>query len=154
MFEFQMTPIALMVSQNPIGIQDLAMKLVCHVDEQAAQNKLIPVSEQRHRLVMAQPETWMEPELDRFFYSAHSLLAVATTLGEIARALKIHPETVYENLTKLRLLGVIEAIDPTRNVSEEKIQQATRRMQKTSAFFRVAQMKEQIRSLSTKLPAV
>jgi hypothetical protein len=154
MFEFQMTPVALMVNQHPIGTQDLAMRLVCYVDEQAAQNKLAPISEQRHRLVISQPEIWMEPELDKFFYSAHPLLAVATPLGEMARALKMEPGTVFENLTKLRLLGVIEVVDPARSEADEKLQQETERMEKTSAYFRVAQMTEQIRKLSTRLPAV
>ncbi len=61
---------------------------------------------------------------------------------------------VYENLTKLRLLGIIELVDAGEPSVDEKIEYVAEMREKTSAYIRVAQMKDDFRKLSTKLPAV
>jgi len=143
MFEFQMGPVALMVNQRLVSIHDLAMLLVCHVDEQAAQNKAVPVAEQKHRLVVFEPEIWMEPELYQFFHAARS--------GKLAREMGMASGIVHENLTKLRLLGIIEMVEAGEQTqTDAKIEI----MDKASAYIRVAQMTDQFRKLSSKLPAV
>jgi len=151
MFEFQMGPVALMVNQRLVSIHDLAMLLVCHVDEQAAQNKAVPVAEQKHRLVVFEPEIWMEPELYQFFHAARSHLSAALPMGKLAREMGMASGIVHENLTKLRLLGIIEMVEAGEQTqTDAKIEI----MDKASAYIRVAQMTDQFRKLSSKLPAV
>ena len=151
MFDFQLIPVSLMANPQPLTIHDLAMRLVCHVDEQAALDRKTPIGDQCHQLIVYRPAIWMEPELEQFFYLARPLLSVAPPMMELASIMEMDLAVVHENLSKLRLLGIIALVDPARAQTEMEPQEFA---DKTNAYFRVAQMTDEIRKLSTRLPAV
>ena len=155
MFEFRLVPVSITNQPQALSIHDLAMKLVCHVDEQTRRRQLDASSRQLHRLVVPQPEIWMEPELDRFLETARSLLASGVILEELARKLNMKSDLVNQNLDHLRSLGFIESIDGGSLAGAEaepglEIGVA----KKSSAFIRVARLTDRIRQLSSRLPAV
>jgi hypothetical protein len=154
MFEFSLTQVSLAIRPQSLTIHDLVMKLVCHVDEQTAQQQLAPAAEQRHRLVIPQPEIWMDPELNQFFQAARSLLAVGMRLDEISQHLHMETGLVYKNLTHLRSLGLIEpASGETALHAEEEAEQREQMARRNDAFLRVTRMTDHIRKLTSRLPA-
>ena len=86
MFEFRLVPVSVMVHLQALTIHDLAMKLVCYVDEQAAKLRQ-DATRECHRLVIPQPEIWMEPELNQFFQAAIPLLSLGAPLEALAQTI-------------------------------------------------------------------
>jgi hypothetical protein len=153
-FEFRLTQVSLVVRLQSLTVHDLVMKLVCHVDEQTARQQLAPAAEQIHRLVVPQPEIWVDPELNQFFHAARSLLVAGATLADLAQQLQMEPELVHKNLTHLRLLGLIDlnyGETPIRAEEEAKRREDVAR--KGNALLRVTRMTANIRKLSSRLPA-
>lgn len=154
MFEFSLTQVSLAIRPRSLTIHDLVMKLVCHVDEQTAQQQMAPLSEQRHRLVLPQPEIWIDPELNQFFLDARPLLAAGMRLDEIARHLQMETGLVHKKLTHLRLLGLIESASGETSIrAEEEAEQREQMAHRNDALLRVTRMTDHIRKLTTRLPA-
>jgi len=150
MFEFRLTPVSLVPRTQPLSIHDLAIKLVCHVDEQAARQLVDLTIEQRHRLVIPQPEIWVEPELNQFFHDALPLLTSGVSQDDLSRHLGMDPGLVYKHLTHLRLLGLTELLEgkAPQPVMEE-IKPREEPLHKSTVFLRAAHMKERLRKLSS-----
>jgi hypothetical protein len=153
MFEFRVTQISLVVRPQSLTIHDLVMKLVCHVDEQMAQQQLVPAAEQRHKLVIPQPEIWVDPELNQFFHAARSLLTAGATLDVLARQLQMEPGLVHTHLIHLRLLGLIDLSYGETAIREKEVERREEVARKNDALLRVVHMTDKIRKLTTKLPA-
>jgi hypothetical protein len=164
MFEFRLAPVSLAPRTNALSIHDLAIQLVCHVDEQTAKQSVAPAIEQRHRLVIPQPEIWVEPELNQFFQDALTLLTSGVSQDELAHKLGIDPGLVYKHLTHLRLLGLTELLEgeaavapkeePIRgeeitNKSSDLLRKTAALQHKNTAFIQAVHIKERIRKLST-----
>jgi hypothetical protein len=157
MFEFRLAPVSLAPRAQALSIHDLAIQLVCHVDEQAAQKNVVPSVEQRHRLVIPQPEIWVEPELNQFFQDALTHLTDGASQDELANNLGLDPGVVYKHLTHLRLLGLTELIEgePKEQTLEgpgpntEVLQKSAELLHKSTVFLRNVHIKERIRKLST-----
>ncbi|MCE0482987.1 MAG: DUF4388 domain-containing protein [Methylacidiphilales bacterium] len=167
MFDFQIVPVSFSKNPQPLKIHDLAMQLVCHVDEQATRQSLAVLARKRHRLVDPLPDRWMDPDLDRFFCHAYPLLKEDVPMGELARSLEMDIRLVDENVNKLMLLGVVEAVEakttvipmePKEELNAESEQDTAQISQgiveKSNAYFRVARMSDSIRKLSSRLPAI
>ncbi len=150
MFEFRLTPVSLVPRAQALSIHDLAIKLVCHVDEQTAQQLVDLTVEQRHRLIIPQPEIWVEPELNQFFQDALPLLTAGVSQDDVARHLGMDPGLVYKHLTHLRLLGLTELLAGKATVQEvEEVKPPQDMLHKSTVFIRAAQIKERIRQLSS-----
>lgn len=155
MFDFQLMPVSLLSGQLPVTIHELAMKLVCHVDQQAAEDSKASTSGLHYRLLVSNPDIWMEPELDLFFCTARPFLASASSVDELACHLQMEPAHVHDNLTKLRQLEIVELIGAAAPAQVEERTEPTQEMvEKSNAYFRVAQMNDQIRKLTSRLPAI
>jgi hypothetical protein len=150
MFEFRLTPVSLVPCEKSLSIHDLAIKLVCHVDEQTARQLLEPAVEQRHKLVIPQPEIWVEPNLNQFFQDARSLLMTGVSQYDLAQRLGMDPGLVYKHLTHLRLLGLTELLDGEAPVQAgENTTPHEDAFHKSTVFLRTAHIKERLRKLST-----
>ncbi len=157
MFEFRLAPVSLAPRTQALSIHDLAIQLVCHVDEQAAQQSEAPALEQRHRLVIPQPEIWVEPELNQFFQDALTHLTSGASQDDLAEKLGIDPGLVYKHLTHLRLLGLTEILEaeakapPQETAVEttERLQKNTAMLHKSTVFLRSEYIKDRIRKLSS-----
>ncbi len=146
MFEFRLSHVPLVARSHSLTIHDLVMRLVCHVDEQRARQKAVPAVGQRYRLVLPEPEIWLDPELDQFFHAARFLLASGVTLADLSRHLQMEATLVHQNLINLRLLGLIDLAHEETSLREEDVC-------KSKALFRVARMTDTMRKLSTRVPA-
>jgi len=154
MFEFRMTQVSLVVRAHSLTVHDLVMKLVCYVDEQTARLQMAPAANQRHRLVVPQPEIWVDPELNQFFHAARPFLTTGVTLADLAQQLQMEPRLVHKNLTHLRSLGLIDLNYGETSVrKEEEAERREEAARKKNALLRVTRMTDTIRKLSTRLPA-
>jgi len=150
MFEFRLAPVSFVARKQALSIHDLALKLVCHVDEQAAQQSVATTTEQRHRLVIPQPEIWVEPELNQFFHDAHALLTSGVSPDDLAAGLGMDPGLVHKHLTHLRMLGLTELLEVE---AAPQVQEETKAreeiLHKSTVFSRTAHIKERIQKLSS-----
>jgi hypothetical protein len=151
MFEFRLGPVSLAARGQPLSTHDLALKLVCHVDEQASQAPGT-TPEQMHRLVIPQPEIWVEPDLNQFFHEARALLTSGVSQDELAQKLGIDPGLVYKHLNHLRMLGLTELLDSEAPPpAQEEPTQQEEILRKSTVFIQTqtAHIRDRIRKLSS-----
>jgi hypothetical protein len=155
MFEFRLVPISLMAAEQSLTTHDLAMKLVCHVDKQLAEQQLNTAAEQRYRLVLPQPDIWLEPELLQFFNFAGPLIKEGLAVYDLALLLQMETSRVAQNLNHLRLLELIEPIpNETGVVKMEEVIPREELTRTSKTLLMNPHTTERIRKLSSRLPAL
>ncbi len=154
MFEFRLHPVTTVTRERPLMINQLVMSLVCHVDEQVARQRATASADSRYVLVSPQPEIWIEPELHSFFMSACAYLAMGIHLDELSRRMELDATTVHQNLTNLRLLGLIKLIDVNDAIRSDDGTVHEQVSRKSNEFLRAARVVGELQRVSDKLPKI
>jgi hypothetical protein len=154
MFEFRLQPVNVVQRERPLQTNPLVMSLVCHVDEQLARRQASDSIFHWYVLETPQPDIWIEPELHGFFLAAHPYLAKGIHLEDLAERLEMKAAVVHENLTNLRLLGLIKLIDGAETVSLNvgNVQEQVSR--KSNEFLRASRAVGEINRMTGSLPVI
>jgi len=154
MFEFRAHPVTEVPRSRPLIVNHLVMSLVCHVDELVARQKEDASHNYWYKLVSPQPEIWIEPELHSFFMAACSHLSFGIQLEELANRLQLDPNVVQQNLSNLRLLGLVKLTDGSDTVRLEGGNLQEQVSRKSNEFLRASRAVGEMKRISGKLPAV
>jgi hypothetical protein len=154
MFEFLLQPVTAVTRLRPLMINQLVMSLVCHVDEQVSRFQETAFHNYWYTLESPQPEIWIEPGLHDFFLTACSHLSSGIQLEELADHLQLDAKVVHQNLTNLRLLGLVKLIDGMDTVRIEGGNLHEQVSRKSNEFLRASRAVGEIQRISSKLPTV
>ena len=155
MFEFRLLPVASVPRAKPLMINQLVMSLVYHVDEQLLKQQRA-MSPRHCYILEANPaEVWIEPELNVFFIQARPHLAAGVHLDHLAELMGLDVAQTHQNLTNLRLLGLVKLIDASEGPStpaQVEVQEKVSRM--SNDFLRAQRAASEINKVTSRLPAV
>jgi hypothetical protein len=154
MFEFRVHPVTEVTRQRPLIVNQLVMSLVCHVDELVAQQQASASHNYWYTLESPRPEIWIEPELHSFFLAACSHLGAGIQLEELANRLQLELNITQQNLTNLRLLGLVKLIDGTDTVRLEGGNLQEQVSRKSNEFLRASRAVGEMKRISGKLSGV
>jgi hypothetical protein len=154
MFEFLVHPVTSVPRQRPLIVNHLVMSLVCHVDQQVARQQETASHNYWYVLESPQPEIWIEPGLHSFFVVAFSSLASGIQLDELANRLDLDVNDVHQNLTNLRLLGLVKLIDGMDTVRLDGGNLHEQISRKSNEFLRAARAVEEINRVTGRLPSL
>jgi predicted Rossmann fold nucleotide-binding protein DprA/Smf involved in DNA uptake len=154
MFEFLLHPVTSVPRQRPLIVNHMVMSLVCHVDQQVARQQETASHNYWYVLESPQPEIWIEPGLHNFFVVAYSSLASGIQLEELANRLDLDVNDVHQNLTNLRLLGLVKLVDGMDTVRLDGGNLHEQISRKSNEFLRAARAVEEINRVTGKLPPI
>jgi hypothetical protein len=155
MFEFRLHPVTSIDREKPIMVNQLVMSLVCHVDEQLLRQRRAMSPKHWYILENDPPVVWIEPELNGFYLQAWPHLAAGTHLDKLAERMALEVGIVHQNLTNLRLLGLIRLADESQEqpaVLQDEVQDKVSRM--SNDFRRAQRAASEISKMSSRLPSV
>ena len=155
MFEFSLHPVASVSRAQPVMTNHLVMSLVYHVDEQLLRQQMAMSPQHGYILEVNPPQVWIEPELNVFFLQARPHLASGTHLDHLAELLGLDVAQTHQNLTNLRLLGLVKLIDGSEGPmapAKVEVQEKVSRM--SNDFLRAQRAASEINKVTSRLPAV
>jgi hypothetical protein len=155
MFEFRLHPVSSVSREQPILVNHLVMSLVHDVDEQLHRQQMAMSPKHWYIIEECVPDIWIEPELNDFFHRARPYLVAGIHLDELAQLMGLEVALVHQNLTNLRLLGLIKLIDGEAEPSASDkvaVQEKVSRM--SNDFLRAQRAANEIKKLTSRLPAV
>lgn len=153
MFEFRLQPVASVSRSQPLSVNELVMTLVCYVDEQLAQQGRAASVTHRFILTEPQPDIWIEPELDAFYLTARQFLtAPGIHIHDLSRLLGLDMTTTTNNLTNLRLLGLVRSIDEEEAVQITETNVKDNISRKSNEFLRASRAINELQKITAALP--
>ncbi len=154
MFEFTILHVPTVSRPHPILINQLVMSLVFKVDENEAEKKSQDTPDDVYVLEKPDPEMWIEPDLAQFFMRAKDLLQHGARWEDLAKHLDMDVEQVRENLTNLRLLGVVNLMDEMeREARSVPIKIPSESITSKSRLFpQVTQAAQELQRLTGRMP--
>lgn len=155
MFEFRLQPVSSVPREQPIVVNQLVMSLVYHVDEQLLHQQRAISPKHWYILEVYPPEVWIEPELNVFFLQARPHLVSGIHLDQLSELLGLDVSLAHQNLTNLRLLGLIKLIDGSEGpLAPAKVEVEEKVSRMTNDFLRAQRAASEINKISSRLPAV
>jgi predicted transcriptional regulator len=151
MFEFRLQPVIRVERERPLMVNQLVMSLVCHVDEQMARQQQTTSPNLWYTLESPEPEIWIEPELNSFFLAARELLVKGASLDHLAEKMEVDKALLHQNLTNLRLLGLIKLVDGTETVTLAMAEPEEKISRKNVEFLRASRVVTEIKRLTGRL---
>jgi hypothetical protein len=155
MFDFNLHPVASVSREKPVLVNHLVMSLVYHVDEELLRQRMAMSPKNWYLLETSPPDVWIEPELNVFFLQARPHMVSGIHLDELAKLMGLDVSQVHQNLTNLRLLGLIKLMDgvecplaPINVGVEEKVSRMS------NDFLRAARATTVINKITGRLPEV
>jgi hypothetical protein len=145
MFEFRLQPVASITRAQPLMVNQMVISLVCQVDEEIARERIVASPEHRYVLQVPEPEIWIEPELNDFLMAARLYLTPpGIHLDELAYHLEMDVDTIHKHLTNLRLLGVVNLINPSDLAPIEALAVEEEVTRKSNEFLRASRVSGEI----------
>jgi hypothetical protein len=155
MFEFRLHPVSSVAREQPILVSHLVMSLVYDVDEQLHRQQKAMSPKHWYIIEDCAPDVWIEPELNDFFHHARPYLVPGIHLDELAQLMGLEVSLVHQNLTNLRLLGLIKQIDGETELPEsDKVEVHEKVSRMSNDFLRAQRAANEIKKLTSRLPAV
>jgi hypothetical protein len=154
MFEFRLCPVSSVARERPVLVNHLVMALVYHVDEQLLREQRAMSPKHWYILEESPPDVWIEPELNGFFLQAQPHLVAGIHLDELAQCLGLEVSQTYQNLTNLRLLGLIKLIDGDSSPASTKAEVQEKVSRMSNDFLRAQRAATEIKKVTSRLPLV
>jgi len=155
MFEFRLQPVESVARERPLAVNNLVMTLVCHVDEQLAQQRASASMGHRFIMVTPAPDVWIEPELNTFYATARQFLTTpGIHLPDLARHMRLDITIVHKHLTHLRQLGLIRTIDEAEVVQLDEREREENISRKSDEFLRASRAVGELQEMTSRLPMV
>jgi hypothetical protein len=110
-FEFSAQPIVSVRRDQPLPLNELVMSLVIHVDEKLAKQQALLAPQLFYMLETLPPETWIDPDLNKFYHQCRHLLAEGIRSEDLADYLGLEVDVVRQNLDNLHQLGFVKLLE-------------------------------------------